>query len=98
MRLEQHVNAPEPAQAGSIESSSNFCWVMSVIIHNGNSACIAAFLKAPVYTAEGGQPFANDVGLNFEFHRNGDRGHRVEYVVAARDAQNEAAEIAGAIA
>src|SRR6185369_12611767 len=98
MGLEQHVNAPEPAQAGSIESSANFCWVMSVIIHNGDSARLAAFLKAPVYTAEGRQPFADGVGLDFEFHGDGDRGHSVEHVVASRDAQDETAEIGGAIA
>ena len=87
MRLEQHVDAPEPAQAGSIESSANFCGVMSVIVHNGDSALLAAHLKAPVDAAEGGETFADDVGLDFEFHGDGDRGHGVEHVVAARDAQ-----------
>src|SRR6185369_17129159 len=98
MRLEQHVNAPKPAQAGSIESSANFCWVMSVIIHNSDSAYLAAFLEATVYAAEGGQPFADDVGLDFEFHGNCNRGHGVEHVMAPWDAQREAAEIGGAIA
>src|SRR5262245_18235142 len=98
MGLEQHVNAPEPAQAGSIESSANFCWVMSVIIHNGDSARLAAFLEAPVDTAEGGQPFADGVWLDFEFHGDRDGGHGIEHVVAAGDAQREAAEIGGAIA
>ena len=98
MRLEQHVNAPEPAQAGSIESSANFRGMMSVIVHNRDAAFLAAHLEAPVDAAEGGQAFADGVGLDFEFHGDGDRGHGIEHVVASGDAQREAAEIGGAIA
>ncbi len=55
VRLEQHVNAPEPAQAGAIQSSADFRGVMSVIIHHGDAALLAAHLEAPVHAAEGGQ-------------------------------------------
>ena len=42
--------------------------------------------------------FANRVGLDFQFHRDGDRGHGVQHVVAAGNAQVEAAQIGGAVA
>src|ERR1700730_10383068 len=98
MRLKQHVNASEPAQAGSIESSANFCRVMSVIIHYGDAAFCAAFLEAPIDAAERCQPFADGGGLDFEFHGDGDGSHGIEHVVASGDAQSEAAEIGSAIA
>src|ERR1035437_10085251 len=98
MRLEQHVNAPEPAQAGAVERGADLGGVVSVIVHHGDAAFLAAQLEAAIDAAEGSQPFADGVGLDFEFHGDGDGGHGIEHVVAAGDAQREPAEIGGAIA
>src|SRR5260370_8910116 len=98
MRLEQHVNAPEPAQAGSIESSANFGGVMSVIVHYGDAALLTTLLEAAIDAVERSQALADGVRLNFELHRDSDGGHGIEHVVAAGDAQGEAAETRSAIA
>src|SRR6266498_3807891 len=98
MRLEQHVNALEPAQAGSIESSANFGGMVSVIVHYSDAAFLATHLEAAIDAAEGGEACADGVRFDLEFHGDGDGGHGVEHVVAAGNAQGEAAETGGAIA
>src|SRR5450756_1002403 len=98
MRLEQHVNAPEPAQAGAIESGADLGGVVSVIVHHGDAAFLAARLEAAIDSAEGREALADGVGLDFELHGDGDGGHGIEHVVAAGDAQRETAETGSAIA
>src|SRR5258708_23113935 len=98
MRLEQHVNAPKPAQAGSIESSANFGGVMSVIVHYGDAALLTTLLEAAIDAVERSQALAAGVRLNFELHRDSDGGHGIEHVVAARDGQGGAAGTRRAIA
>src|ERR1035437_9431553 len=98
MRLEQHVNAPEPAQAWAIESGADFGGVVSVIVHDGDAALVAAHLEAAIDSAEGREALADGVGLDIEFHGNGDGGHGIEHVVEAGDTQGETADTGGAIA
>src|SRR5215831_10168054 len=98
MWLKQHVDAAEPAQAGSIERSPDLSRMMAVIVHHGDAAFLAAQLKAPVDPAEDGEAFADRVRIHLELHRNRDGRRRVEYVVPAGDREMEASEIRSAIA
>src|ERR1019366_6184890 len=94
---EQHVNAPEPAQAGAVERGAGLGGGGSVIVHHGDAAFLSAQLEAAIDAAEGSQPFADGVGLDFEFHGDGDGGHGIEHVVAAGGGPRGTAEIGGAI-
>src|ERR1017187_8517597 len=98
MGLEEDVDAPETAHAGAIQGRADFGGMVAVIVDDGDAALDAAHLKAAVDAVEGGKGFADFVGGDFEFHGDGDGGHGVEHVVAARNAQVEAAQVGGAIA
>src|SRR5262249_16788932 len=72
--------------------------MVSVIVDNRDAAYFAAHLKSPVHSVEGRKTFADEIGLDFKFHRDGDRSHRVQHVVTSGNSQLESAQVRGAIA
>src|SRR4051812_50172064 len=94
-RLEEDVDAAETAQPGAVERGADLGGVMAVVVDDGDALLLAADLETAIDTAERGERLADDVGLDLEFHGDRDGGHRVQDVVAAGDAEVEAAEGGG---
>src|ERR1035437_5183484 len=93
--LEDDVDAPVAAFAGSGQGGANLSRMVAVVVHHGDAAHLAALLEAPVHAAKVMEPLGDLVCGNLELVGNGHRGGGVEHVVATGYVQLKGTERAG---
>src|SRR5215472_5858 len=83
MRLEDHVDAVEPALARRREGGANLGGMVAVVVDHAHTGGAAAKLEAAIYPAELGQAFADSGRVDVKSHADGHSSGGVEDVVNA---------------
>ena len=91
------MDAFEAAGAGGGEGGANFRGMVAVVVDDGDAVDDAFCLEAAIDPAEVAQAFDDVVLGDFELHRDGDRGSRVQNIVQPGHLQRERAHDGGAV-
>src|SRR5215472_6758699 len=83
MRLEDHVDAVEPALARRREGGANLGGMVAVVVDHAHTGGAAAKLESAIYPAELGQAFADSGRIDVKSHAHGHSSGGVEDVVNA---------------